>query len=82
MRERDGFVRNGNERERERERERKRERGGGVGSRETSCENENGLAERSTLNQRHRCADLRIPSSWRLTSTRTHTLPSHTTNND
>ena len=34
---------------------------------------ENELAGRSTLNQRHRCADL--PSSWRLTSTRTHSLP-------
>ena len=34
---------------------------------------ENELAGRSTLNQRHKCADL--PSFWRLTSTRTHSLP-------
>ena len=54
------------------ERERERERGGG-GSGVTRDELENELAGRSTLNQRHRCADL--PSSWRLTSTRTHSLP-------
>ena len=60
------------ERERERERERAGE-GGGVGSGDTRDELENELAGRSSLNQRHRCADL--PSSWRLTSTRTHSLP-------
>ena len=62
-----GFVRNGNERE--------REGGGGGGCRSavTRDELENDLAERSTLNQRHKSADL--PSSWRLTSTRTHLLP-------
>ena len=58
-----GFVRNGNE----------REGGGGGGCRITRDELENELAGRSTLNQRRKCADL--PSSWRLTSTRTHSLP-------
>ena len=69
-----GFVRNGNERERERERREReeRERGGGVAG-VTRDELENELAGRSTLNQRHKCADL--PPSWRLTSTRTHSLP-------
>ena len=57
----------------ERERERERVGGGGGGSGVTRDELENELAGRSTLNQRHRCADL--PSSWRLTSTRTHSLP-------
>ena len=55
-----------------RERERERE-GGGGGSWVMRDELENKLAGRSTLNQRHRCADL--PSSWRLTSTRMHSLP-------
>ena len=50
-----------------------RERGGGGRSGVTRDELENELAGRSTLNQRHKCADL--PSSWRLTSTRTHSLP-------
>ena len=53
---------------------REREGGwGGGGSGVTRDELENELAGRSTLNQRHRRADL--PSSWRLTSTRTHSLP-------
>ena len=60
------------ERERERERERDREGGGGVAG-VTRDELENELAGRFTLNQRHKCADL--PSSWRLTSTRTHSPP-------
>ena len=47
--------------------------GGGGGSGVTRDELQNEVAGRSTLNQRHRCADL--PSSWRLTSTRTHSLP-------
>ena len=45
--------------------------GGGIGVTRDELENE--LAERSTLNQGHRCADL--PLSWQLTSTRTHSLP-------
>ena len=54
-----GFVRKGNERMRE------REGGGGEGgSRVTRDELENELAGKSTLNQRHKCADL--PSSWRF----------------
>ena len=59
-----GFVRDGNERKRG---------GGGGGSGVKRDEIENELAGRSALNQRHRCADL--PSSWRLTSTRTQSLP-------
>ena len=54
-------------------REREREGGGVGGRRVTRDELENELAGTSTLNQRHKCADL--PSSWRLTSTRTHSLP-------
>ena len=57
-------------------RERERRGGGGEGeggSGVTRDELENELPGRSTLSQRHRCADL--PSSWRLTSTRTHSLP-------
>ena len=50
-----------------------REREGGGVAGVTRDELENELAGRSTLNQRHKCADL--PSSWRLTSTRTHSLP-------
>ena len=57
-----GFFRKGDERERV---------GGGGGQWGHDLENE--LAGRSTLNQRHRFADL--PWSWRLTSTRTHSLP-------
>ena len=53
--------------------ERERE-GGGGGSGATRDELKNELAGRSTLNQRHRCA-VDLPSSWRLTSTRTHSLP-------
>ena len=47
--------------------------GGGEVAGVTRNELENELAGRSTLNQRHKCADL--PPSWRLTSTRTHSLP-------
>ena len=52
---------------------REREGGGEGGGGVTRDELENELAGRSTLNQRHRCADL--PSSWWLTSRRTHSLP-------
>ena len=49
-----------------------RERGGG-GYGVTRDKLENELAGGSTLNLRHRCAD--STSSWRLVSTRTHSLP-------
>ena len=47
-----------------REREREREGGGGGVAGVTRDELENELAGRSTLNQRHKCADL--PSSWAI----------------
>ena len=62
-----GFIRNGNERERA------GGGGGGEWGRERRARKRTGKKRRSTLNQRHRCADL--PSPWRLTSTRTHSLP-------
>ena len=62
-----GFVRNGNERERE------REGGGGGGAEVRSRETSSKTNWLEGAHQRHKCADL--PSSWRLTSTRTHSLP-------
>ena len=41
----------------------------------TRDELENELAGRPTLNQRHRPEGADLPSSWRSTSTKTHSLP-------